>query len=236
MTVHRVGPPPEEAPQHRTNLGRVLVTIDDLAALKTFLTSRAYTAAEDIKVEFDGGYFTEPEDLRTLSDLEMESLRLKTPKVQVVLNPSAAFAIGERQEAEDIYRIWARARQTQLRARPIQFFEYLVFLLPIVLILPLIFRLIPKIDGTDPMAASYLAYVVAMAGFGLVMSFILGRTVLARGSSYAVVTPVSLAEHRQNLSSQVYPRRTWIVAIVTMVVTAAVTVGIFILSKIIGVE
>jgi len=121
VTVQRVGPPPEEAPQHRTDLGRVLVTIDDLAALKTFLT-RSNTDDEDIKVEFDGGYFTEPEDLRHLSDMELRSLRLETPEVQVVLNPSFAFAIGDRQEAEDVYRLWARKRQTRIRPGPIPFF------------------------------------------------------------------------------------------------------------------
>jgi len=232
MTVHRVGPPQEEAPPHRTELGRVLVTIDDLEALKTFLT-RADTVADDIKVKFDGGHFTEPEDLRHLSDMELRSLRLETPKVQVVLNPSAAFAIGERQEAEDVYRTWARARQTQLRARPIQFYEYLLSLIPIVVIVPLILSLIPRMDRTDdPMAGTYTIYVVLMAGMAIVISAVLGRAVSAKGSSYAIVIPLSLAEHRQMHATQKYPRRSWIVAILAIIVTAAVTVGVFIAGNV----
>ena len=114
VTVRRVGPPQETAPLHRTELGRVLVTIDDLAALMTLLTDDT----PGLHIEFDGGYFTEAEELRTLSDIEVRSLRLRTPEVQVALNSSDAFAVGERQEAEDVYRLWARARKTQVEAAP----------------------------------------------------------------------------------------------------------------------
>lgn len=123
MTVHRVGPAQETAP-HRTNLGRVLVTIDDLKALVEFLTRDREGMAAKIHVEFDGGYFTEAEELRTLSDIEMKSLRLKTQRVEVVLSPSDAFAVGDRQEADDVYRVWARARQTTLT--PLRWWTYLV--------------------------------------------------------------------------------------------------------------
>jgi len=85
---------------------------------------------------------------------------------------------------------------------------------------------------------------VAGSAFCLLLAFLVGiyffwspdRRAIYRDYSYAVIVPLSLAEHRQNLSSQVYPRRMWIVGIVTMVVTAAVTVGIFILSNLIGAE
>ena len=74
MTVRRVGPAQEEAPPHRTNLGRVLVTIDDLKALLDFLTRDAEDNADPMHVEFDGGDFTEPEELSTLSDVETRRL------------------------------------------------------------------------------------------------------------------------------------------------------------------
>jgi hypothetical protein len=45
-----------------------------------FLTRDNKGVAAKIRVEFDGGDFTEPEELRTLSDMEMRSLRLKTSK------------------------------------------------------------------------------------------------------------------------------------------------------------
>jgi len=234
MTVHRVGP----SVQHRTDLGRVLITIDDLAALKTFLTRNVAglvtTISDDI--EFDGGYFTEPEDLRTLSDIEMQRLRLKSPKVEVVLNPAAAFAIGDRQEAEDVYRLWARARQTRIRPGPMPFFIAMPYIIIAVLLAnTLLFWHIKELSIFAAAAGS---------AFCLSLAFLVGiyffwspeRRAIYRDYSYAVIVPLSLAEHRQNLSSQVYPRRMWIVGIVTMVVTAAVTVGIFILSNLIGAE
>jgi hypothetical protein len=120
VTVRRVGPAPEEAEPHRTNLGRVLVTIDDLAALRDFLMRDHPNVAPILPIEFDGGDFDEPEDLSSLSDVETRSLRIKTAKVEVVLNPSAAFAVGDRQEAENVYRLWARARQTRRKPLPFQ--------------------------------------------------------------------------------------------------------------------
>jgi hypothetical protein len=235
MTVHRVGP----SVQHRTDLGRVLITIDDLAALKTFLTRNVAglvtTISDDI--EFDGGYFTEPEDLRTLSDIEMQRLRLKSPKVEVVLNPAAAFAIGDRQEAEDVYRLWARARQTRIRPGPMPFFIAVPYsIIAVLLTNALLFWLI------NPELTIFAA--AAGSAFCLLLAFLVGifffwspdRRAIYRDYSYAVIVPLSLAEHRQNLSSQVYPRRTWTVAIVAIIVTAAVTIGIFILSNVVGGE
>jgi hypothetical protein len=87
VIVRPVGHAPREAAPHRKDLGRVLVTIDDLAALMPLLKQDA----PDLEVEFDDGYFTEAEELRTLSDMEMKSFRLKTPKVQVVLSPPSAL-------------------------------------------------------------------------------------------------------------------------------------------------
>lgn len=43
--------------------------------------------------------------------------------------------------------------------------------------------------------------------------------------SYAVIVPLSLAEHRERQSSQMYPRRSWIVAIVAAMI-AATAVGV----------
>lgn len=128
MTVHRVaGPAPPDTGKHRTDLGCVLVTIDDLAALMAFLT-RPDGGSSSVAVEFHGGYFTESEELRNLSDVETKILTLRTSKVQVALSPWAA-AVGDRQEAEAIYREWAWARQTRLRPLPLQLFDMMGYIL-----------------------------------------------------------------------------------------------------------
>jgi hypothetical protein len=225
VTVRRVGPAPQEAAQHRANLGRVLVTIDDLAALMTLLKENV----AELVVEFDGGYFTEAEELRTLSDVEMKSLRLKTPRVQVVLNASAAFAIGERQEAEEVYRIWARARQTRLRPRPIQLSDTLKYVSTLVGFLSAVVLLfISRVSLLGvPIDVPPGAFIIIAIGAlaTLLLIDVLIRRADARESSYAVVIPLSLDEHRQSRSSQTYPRRSWIVAIIATIV-AAVSVGV----------
>ena len=50
VTVHRVGPAPEEAAPHRQNLGRVQVTIDDLDALMTLLTRISLSLRSNLTV------------------------------------------------------------------------------------------------------------------------------------------------------------------------------------------
>ena len=109
-----------------------------------------------------------------------------------------------------MYRVWARARQTQLRARPIPFYVYLLFLIPIVLTVLLILGLIPRIDGTGDPIANLLTGV----GIGM-MGAALGHAVFAKKSSYAIVIPLSLAEHRQMHAAQKYPRLSLVVAIIS---------------------
>lgn len=237
VTVHRVGPMvPREVSLHRTELGRVLITIDDLAALMTHL---AGYASGDLQVEFDGGYFTEPEELRTLSDMEMRSLRLKTPNVQVVLSPTEAFAIGDHEAAEEVYRVWARPRQTK-RTPSIRLnsamqnlswtvlgFSVGVFA-PVVLVIITALKRAPS-PGITGLVIGVLALIVLVTALILAGAF--NRV---RKSSYAIIEPLTLSEYRLRLSTERYPRRSWIVAVAAIVATATVTIGIFILTKVLG--
>jgi hypothetical protein len=237
VTVHRVASPaPPDAAQYRTDLGRVLVTIDDLAALMAFLT-RPDEGSAAVAVEFHGGYFTEAEELRSLSDVETKILTLRTPKVQVALNPWAAVAAGDRQEAEAVYREWARSRQTRLKPSPLQLFDmmgYIVVLL-IGLIVVLTFTVLaPLLRHSSP-----TAFELIMGGVTLVPVIFLGIVIrrqdrASKPSSYAVVIPMSLHEYRQNRSNQMYPRRSWILAIISAIVAAlsvAAVVWIKVTSK-----
>lgn len=230
MTVHRVGPgAPGPPQQYRADLGRLLVTIDDLAALITFLTRSTTDHHErlstKVSVEFDGGIFTDAEDLRTLSDIEMRNLRLKSPKVLVVLNPTDVFVVGDRHEADDVYRLWARARQTSLRPRPIRLSDNLKYI-PILVggplgVLPISILLLGDTSSDAPPSSVVIgAAAGALAVIFLTCAF-MWRNDRARESSYAVVVPLSLTEHRQSRSSQIYPRRSWIVAIVAAIIAAA---------------
>jgi len=185
----------------------------------------------ELHIEFDGGNFTEAEELRTLSDIEVRSLRLQTPEVQVVLNSSDAFAVGERQEAEDVYRLWARARKTQLRPLPIPLSDYIVILTPMVLMLSFVLLILSQVDKASFMAANGHIFAGAVGALGLVVSVSLWYAVLARRSSYAVVIPLSIDEYRQNRLNQTYPRRIWIVAIVSAIITV-ISVGVLIWSKV----
>lgn len=219
MTVRRVGPPPEEAPPHRRHLGRVLVTIDDLKALRDFLTRDGECDAAPIHIEFDGGDFTEPDELRTLSDMETKSLRLKSPRVEVVLNPSAAFAVGDRQEAEGVYRIWARTRQTRLKPRPMPVPLSLAYIMILLLTGALVIWLATQPFNDASRILDSVA-VVSIVALGVGMSF-WRHQAISRPFSYAVVLPLSLAEYRESRSSQTYPRRSWIVAIIAAIIAAA---------------
>jgi hypothetical protein len=191
----------------------VLVTVDDLKALMEFLTRDDTPGAAQLCVEFDGGSFTEAEELRTLSDMEMNSLRLKTQRVEVVLNPSSAFAVGEREEAEAVYRTWARARQTPLRRPPA--YALLSFFIPLVMtVVSSTLLMLDKTFLSYPLAG-FLTFTCVYLGFSI------RRGHAKRNMFYAVIVPLSLDEYRQSRSSQMYPRRSWIVAIVSAVVAAA---------------
>ena len=182
--------------------------------------------APPIYIGFDGGDFTEPEEIITLSDMETKSLRLKNSRVEVILNPSSAFAVGDRQEAEDIYRVWARSRQTSIRPRRrlsnrLRSIELSTF--PMILVLFILnFSMGDKLllgrNNIMPGVIVLLATIAAMA----IIAFFVDR---ASMPSYAIVIPLSLKEHRENRSSQMYPRRSWIVAIVAAII-AATAVGV----------
>ena len=213
VTVYRVGPPPEQAPPHRVELGIVLVTIDDLNALLEVLNKGSSDKASETRIEFDGGYFTEPEDLRTLSDMEIRSLRLKTENIEIVLNPTDAFAVGDRQEAENVHRLWARARQIPLKMDQ----KALLFAMaPVFALLGLIassFWLVWSVMHGYVINGPFLTLIAAAMG----LYFLTSRN---RKDPYpcAVIVPLSLAEHRQSQSNQMYPRRGWIVAVVAVIV------------------
>jgi hypothetical protein len=80
MTIYRVGPP--EGPTTKSISG-VYVTIDGLQAIYVIVAAEEGTQHQGgFRAEFDGGYFTEPSDLTNLSNQELRSVTLKTPKLR----------------------------------------------------------------------------------------------------------------------------------------------------------
>lgn len=223
VTVRRVGSAPEEAGHHHINLGRVLVTIDDLAALMTLVKG---PDEPQLQIKFDNGYFTEAEELRTLTDMEMRSLRLKTSKVEVTLSPSLALAIGEQQAVEDVYQFWAEKRRTLLRPRPIQLFDAIAYHSALMGLTGLLGLSIIISQFNKPVSTAREYIIIGVASlFSILASVFMWRDLRANKSSYAIIIPLSRDEHRQLSANQKYPRRSWIVAIFSAVI-AAVAVGV----------
>jgi hypothetical protein len=206
-------------------LGKVLVTIDDLQALITHLGKSEPNA---IPVEFDGGYLTDAQELPTLSDAEMRSLRLKNSEVQVVLSPSEAFAVGDFLKAEEVHRIWSRARQTRLKPPSSRLLNsdslgYIVGTLTFAFSLANLATVGTALYKNSPLH-DYSSSIM-LSVIGITMSVLVFRFALRSTSSYAVVVPLSLADHRQKVSAEKNPRRNLVVNVILAVITA-ISVGV----------
>lgn len=92
----------------------MLVTIDDLEALVSEVARHSNGSVPSL--EFEGGTFNDPSDLRKLTDAELGRIVVKSPEIEVHLAPSEAKAIGDPRACEAVYSSWARSRQTRLRA------------------------------------------------------------------------------------------------------------------------
>jgi hypothetical protein len=104
MTIRRFIPEAAD----RKALGHLEVCIDDLKALIDLLQTRHDVT--DIVVEFEGGEFTDPSELKQLSNSELRELRIKAGDLVVTLSASRAEAIGRRELTEFVRDGWARSR------------------------------------------------------------------------------------------------------------------------------
>jgi hypothetical protein len=223
VAIHRVGPEPNTQ-VHRRNLGRVIVTIDDLAALIAVLAENR-NEIDQIRVRFEGGYFTEPEDMRRLSDDELKSLRLATDQVEIILQRSEAVAVGKGEATENIYRSWARARQ--LRERGLSkgwIAAFLAFVLTFSSYMAAVFfgtRTTSNLSGS-----LYFEPLLLIITLGLFITVALSRWVYelteARRTRWATIVPLTLQEYRQMQTTDDYPRKAWIISIVALIVGIAV--------------
>jgi hypothetical protein len=220
VAIHRVGLLLDNMPG-RVDLGRVLVTIDDLGALIDILSQQA-NGTGSVKVYFSGGYFTRPEDLRQLSDDEITPLKVRSDNAEVNLEPTQAVAIGDHTTTVKILNTWARMRQTRLgtsRARSLKYLIISLYLCGGALITMLTIANAAKLGSVYVVPLSIVAVLTVM-GAGLT-PYWYNMAVPLRG---AVVRPMSLHEFRQLQSNNQYPRASWIVAIVAVIV-AVLAIG-----------
>lgn len=210
MTVHRIGVP-DKVDSAQQSLGHVLVTIDDLAALVDLL-SRGSEGSKP-SIAFEGGYLDEAEDMRTMSDAELQRLAVQSDQGTVVLAPNRAVAIGPNRFVTDVYRNWSRSRQTdekpaneavwsealriRIRALPILAIVGMLAFLAIFLLL----QFVGPIDWGS-LDFWFLPLIAGAAGGPLLSWFLIRLSYyLAKrnAQSYAIIRPVSLDEYRQRL-------------------------------------
>lgn len=228
MAIYRVGPP--EGPT-TTELGGVLVTIDDLDALISLvleLESRYGGTNTLCRVEFDGGYFTDAEDLRRLSDQEIQSLRIKTDSVQIVLNKKRAAAIASEECGQEVYRLWARTRRNKRYPKSHKMLFEDTFLISITTIFVLALLGFPPSFatwlGTDniPITTSVPASIVAVLAVAAISRF---TKEVPR--SWAAIIPSSMDEYRNSRANSAIPRWTLVVTAVSVLVAIAAVVATF---------
>lgn len=123
MAVTRRGGRPAQGSGHsKRTLGRVLVTIDDLDALLALLADvekpfgpSGGNFSHKITIEFIGGSIDDPQDLKKLSDQELETLIVKSPHCEIVLTRGRAVAVGASPAVSAVYERWAKSRQCRIR-------------------------------------------------------------------------------------------------------------------------
>jgi hypothetical protein len=197
-------------------LGRVLVTIDDLESLIDLLGNLRekidrgpdadFSAVSDLKLEFDGGSFENAEDLRKLSDEELKRITVKTSKIEVILSPSEAFAIGDPVMAKKIYNQWARARQVKIR--PEKRAWQIILVAGIFLSVGVAAAWASIAGGSAPVVSRIV--IGALGIFSCVGSVLIFN---AMPEPFAVVRPVTLDEFRRERAVN---NRHWIMATIAL--------------------
>ncbi|MGW4489765.1 hypothetical protein ACWEOE_38770 [Amycolatopsis sp. NPDC004368] len=224
MTVHRLGADATRD-QAARDLGRVLVTIDDLRALINLVSELEEDSRSDSRprMGFGGGEFEEPEDLVELTDAELEYIWIKSSNVEISFNAFHASAVGKKDLVDAIYNNWARARLTRDRPwihKRMHTNSQSVFLA--VGITGGFSLLGMPADLLNPFTLIFLSVTILT----LVGALFVGRITLSRGS-YAVVRAVTLSEYRaMRVDSQRHWRTIAMSALAASIALAGIVVGL----------
>lgn len=189
-------------------LGRVLVTIDDLRALRELLVAHG---SNEVIFEFLGGVFDDPEDVKSLSDVELTSIVVKAGAAQISLQADQCYVAGPPEMCEVIYNEWARSRR----------FNWLVpherKNLTFLLLLVTGFAAVLALSVWASIQRSgwnwwLLVPVVLIAG----MLILVAKS--ARSGNYALVKPMSLDEARKEVVLGNRHRQTVVIALFGVIV------------------
>jgi hypothetical protein len=225
MTVTRRGD--QDQPSGFESLGKVLVTIDDLEALVAVIRQHSPDGAGEPQLKFFGGTFTDPSDLRTLTDREMEQIEIVNPKIEVSLASYGAYATGDADLTKIVDNTWARSRQTpdlpKSRYRDARN-EQLVTAaaLAIAVLAVPILALIWKDSLRWARGLPSLAIIVALGRVYL-------RKRQRRWDTYAVIIPTTLDDYRKEQTIGKRQLVTWLIATSAVAVTLlGILVGVLI--------
>lgn len=225
-TVRRVGPNPQP---FRRNLGYLLITVDDLRELMDLLRTKLSDPTE-LRVEFEGGTFADPSDLKNLNDEEAASLAIKTPNLQVILGPSTALAIGDQEAADEVYNRWARTKQRReplLMRRFVRMSTVSLTALSGTVGVFALLILIPIAQGEYGVDGQFgldkpavfnrtIPLMIAFAAGIVISGFLLA--LLRLRPPVAIIKPYDRQQYRIILENNRYPRLSWIVAILAVLV------------------
>jgi hypothetical protein len=223
VAVHKRGLDPAKLARPIKPLGRVLVTIDDLAALVDLVGSRDGKSLP-VSIEFPGGSIDKPEDLRALSNTEMESISVKTSEVEIILSVDSAEGIGDPDVVELVYTRWARTRQLKKEFRPR---EGPVILALVCLILILVISVWIERAALPVNIPPPTVLVIGFTFGALALFTIVVRRLYA--ARFARIYPGTLDEYRKDESSGKRQVVTWLIAILAVAISAiGVLLGILI--------
>ncbi|MBB5154957.1 hypothetical protein [Saccharopolyspora phatthalungensis] len=209
------------------NLGHVLVTIDDLEAL--LAVTRSLDPENQATLAFDGGSFSEAEDLRSLSDDELRSVWITGRSgFMVTLNANQARVRGSKRERDAVYK-WARARRTRLRSNSpadrllsgLRIFVSLTFLVT------LVSGTIGLLQKGETPAFLVVTYILTSS----ITCVVMWTLHFIFGSSGAVLRAQSLEQYREDERSSQRHRQVGAISVAGVVVTLVIGVLGLILKK-----
>ncbi|WP_308820066.1 hypothetical protein [Pseudonocardia alni] len=214
MAIHRASRTPSR-PAPRVDLGKVLVTIDDLEALMQIMDPQEPAAGEPV-VRFGGGHFTDANGMRSLSDYEVDVLYVNARLATVSLTPTSASASCEDEGQLESIRAWARARQTKLTpagtVSPPRFALWGLLALAFASGILALFCIFGPDSVSQDEATLRFALSIVSGGFSVILLIVwlAGRyfvALLVSDKNYAVIEPRTMAEFRDRQKSDHRPRQ-----------------------------
>jgi hypothetical protein len=220
VAVHRLDERlPLDDTEPRRSLGRLVLSLDDLAALQELLNS--FGGA--VEIRFNGGLVDDPDDLATLSDSELKWLHFVTDGSVVVLSGERAFVATDDQAVAKAVLGWAERRVDKAATRGVWLRSWLLFW---VFGCAALFAAITAVQSL--VAESAFGF-----WFGAVAALLLAAsaTVLQGKGSFAVVLPVRMTDARSLMWSRKGQRQSFWMAFLGLVLAFAAIVVPLVIGK-----